>query len=128
MANFIGLLAAKTALISSLQGGGCRGIIRGFRVYTSEGAHKCVAQAVEMAGLDLIHIVADLSALSSADGDGDVMSEDRQSLRRIPVDDQHRMRVDLLEEAIVKDRTNGSIHPSVHVSLCTLYCCLAIRE
>lgn len=118
MANLIGLLTAKDSLLHSLQQvrqlethAEGAGRIRGFKVYTSEGAHKCVAQAVEMAGLDLMHIVADLNESSTIhdDGDGTRKLADRRSLRHVPVDGNFRMRLDLLEEFIKQDQENGSL-------------------
>ena len=99
MASFMGVLVAKQHLMSALREKRqtTPQPLVGFRVYTSAGAHKCIAQAVKNAGMDFPF---ELVALSSS-------GEDLSSLRRIPVDEQYRMRLDKLEEAIAEDRAKG---------------------
>lgn len=55
-------------------------------VYTSEEAHRCVDKSAATLGIGL------------------------DNLRKIPVDKEFRMRVDLLEQAVREDRINGK-HP-----------------
>ena len=84
MANLIGLLVARTAKLgvgSREDGIGAAG--RRLVAYCSTAAHGCIAKAMEMAGL----------------GTG--------ALRRIAVDDHHRIDVAALAAAIASDRANG---------------------
>jgi aromatic-L-amino-acid decarboxylase len=83
-ANFMGVLVARTrALGSAARERGLAAIGRHLTAYTSEAAHGCIAQAMEMAGFG------------------------RDQLRRIPVDVGHRMQIDALHRAIADDRANG---------------------
>jgi glutamate/tyrosine decarboxylase-like PLP-dependent enzyme len=83
-ANFIGVLAARTrALGAAVRGRGLTAMGRHLIAYTSDAAHGCIAQAMEMSGLG------------------------RDQLRRIPVDAEQRMRIDLLRLAIDTDRAAG---------------------
>ncbi len=83
-ANFIGVLAARTrAAGPSVR---CRGLAatgRHLTAYASAAVHGCVSRAMEMAGLG------------------------RDQLRVIPVDADHRIRIDALTRAITSDRANG---------------------
>lgn len=84
MANLMAVLIARTAALgyevrrAGLAAGGKR-----LRAYTSEAAHGCVRQAVDLAGLG------------------------SNALRRIPVDASQRMRLDALAAAIAEDRGQG---------------------
>jgi aromatic-L-amino-acid decarboxylase len=84
MANLIGVLVAR----SKAQGVDVRN--RGVAdsnvrlvAYTSEAAHGCIAQAMEIAGLG------------------------SDSLRRIPTNDQYQIDISLLKQKIVADRDQG---------------------
>ncbi len=84
MANLIGVLVARTAALGKetrhvgLTEAGAR-----LRAYTSETAHLCIAQAMDLSGL----------------GTG--------SLRRIPTDTRHRIDIAALRDAIAADRKAG---------------------
>jgi aromatic-L-amino-acid decarboxylase len=84
MANMTGLAVARDWRLGSeareqgLQGGGPRLVL-----YTSEEVHTSIDKAAALLGLGVA------------------------SVRRIPVDDRFRMRVDCLEEAIARDRGEG---------------------
>ena len=85
MANFLALLIARTkALGPDVRSGGLRDAR--LTVYASVGAHGCVAQALELAGI-------------GSDG-----------LRAIPMDADGAMVVDALDAAIARDRAAG-LHP-----------------
>jgi aromatic-L-amino-acid decarboxylase len=84
MANFLAVLVARTAALGSeVRQLGLCGFPQRLIAYTSRGAHRCVTQAMEMAGLG------------------------RDALRLIDADGDFRMRIDLLKEAIDKDRNAG---------------------
>jgi aromatic-L-amino-acid decarboxylase len=84
MANLMGLLVARTSVLgrqvrsAGLPGQGARLV-----AYTSSAAHGCIAQAMDIAGIGTA------------------------ALRRIPVDADHKLRVDLLIDAIARDRADG---------------------
>ena len=83
-ANFIGVLAARTrALGAAVRGQGLAVMGRHLIAYTSDAAHGCIAQAMEMSGLG------------------------RDQLRRIPVDVDQRIRIDVLRPVIEADRAAG---------------------
>ncbi len=79
--NLTGVLAAREQALPGVRKSGMGN--RRAAVYCSDEAHHSNARAVETAGLG------------------------SDSLRRIPLDEHHRMRVDLLEEAIVADKAAG---------------------
>ncbi|MDD2720959.1 MAG: aspartate aminotransferase family protein [Gallionella sp.] len=83
MANFMGLLVARFAALG--ESSRPEGLTDGHRLtaYTSAGAHLSIAQALDMAGLGTA------------------------ALRKIAVDEQHRMDVAALERAIAADRAAG---------------------
>ena len=84
MANLIAVLVARTAALgtrvrqSGIAAGGKQLI-----AYTSAGAHGCIAQALDLAGLGTA------------------------ALRIIPVNDRYQMDVEALEQAIAADRRAG---------------------
>jgi aromatic-L-amino-acid decarboxylase len=84
MANLMGLLVARTSVLgrqvrsAGLPGQGARLV-----AYTSSAAHGCIAQAMDIAGIGTA------------------------ALRRIPVDADHKLRIDLLIDAIARDRADG---------------------
>lgn len=83
MANMIGVLVARTnALGKAVRSKGI-GIGRPLTAYTSEAAHRCISQALDLTGLGT------------------------DALRRIPADKQGRLDIGLLKAAIADDRTNG---------------------
>ncbi len=84
MANFMALLVARTAVLGVLVRSNGLGAHR-LRAYTSAGAHGCIAQAMELAGLG------------------------SDALRIIPMDQQFRMDTGALEEAVVADYQAGLI-------------------
>ncbi len=77
-ANLMGLAMAREALAPANERGGAHGV-----VYASEQVHMSIGKAVALLGLG------------------------RESLRLVPVDADFRMRVDLLEQAIARDRAGG---------------------
>jgi glutamate/tyrosine decarboxylase-like PLP-dependent enzyme len=83
MANLIGVLVARTAAL----GAGVRrqGVAAGQRLiaYTSAGAHGCIAQAMDLAGLGT------------------------DALRIIPTTDRHQIDIQALAEAIAIDKRAG---------------------
>ena len=86
MANFIGVLVAKTAKVGAeVRATGLGDLSSKLIAYTSCDAHGCVAQALELAGIG------------------------SKQLRRIPVDSRHTLRTDLLEKAIAEDLDHGLI-------------------
>ncbi|HVR69988.1 MAG TPA: aminotransferase class I/II-fold pyridoxal phosphate-dependent enzyme [Vicinamibacteria bacterium] len=92
MANFIALATARRAMTpgnvreDGVGGDGGPRMV----VYASEQVHACVDKAVDLLGLGTRH------------------------LRKVPVDDAFRLRVDLLAEAIAADRRAG-MRPAVVV-------------
>jgi aromatic-L-amino-acid/L-tryptophan decarboxylase len=82
MANFMGLLVARHAALERQSPGRPERLV----AYASAAVHGCVPRAMDMSGLG------------------------RGALRLIPVDPEGRMRLDLLEEALVEDRARG-LHP-----------------
>ncbi len=82
MANFIALLIARTAFLGvAVRRSGLGG--HPLIAYTSAGAHGCIAQAMELAGIG------------------------SDALRIIPMDKEFRMNTLLLEQAIIADREAG---------------------
>lgn len=79
--NLTALLAAREAAMPGSREHGVAD--RRGTVYCSEEAHQSVVRAVEVSGLG------------------------RDAVRRIPIDGQRRMRVDLLEKALHRDRSEG---------------------
>ena len=77
-ANLMGLAMAREALAPANAGGA-----RGGVVYASEEVHMSTGKAVALLGIG------------------------RDNLRLVPADADHRLRVDLLEEAIRRDRAAG---------------------
>jgi aromatic-L-amino-acid decarboxylase len=82
MANFTALAAARRARAPRVREVGFAGTDP-LVVYASEEAHSCVDKAVDLLGIGW------------------------SQLRKIPVDDRFRVRVDLLREAITADRRGG---------------------
>ncbi len=83
-ANFMGLLLARTrALGAAARTQGLSGLERPLTAYASVAVHGCVRRGMEMAGLG-----------------GD-------NLRLIPVDADHRIRIDLLCATLARDRQDG---------------------
>jgi glutamate/tyrosine decarboxylase-like PLP-dependent enzyme len=82
MANFTALAAARRAMAPKVREEGLR---HGppLVVYASEEVHNCVDKAVDLLGLGT------------------------RQLRKIPTDERFRIRVDLLKEAVAKDRKAG---------------------
>jgi aromatic-L-amino-acid decarboxylase len=85
MANLIGVLVARTRALGERvrQDGLCGAGGAGLRAYASAGAHGCIAQALELAGLG------------------------RAALRVIPMNAQFQMDVSALQAAIAADRAAG---------------------
>ena len=81
--NLTALLTAREQALPGAREHGIAG--RRAVVYCSEEAHHSIVRAVEATGLG------------------------RRSLRRIPTDDQRRMRADALAQAITRDRAEGII-------------------
>ena len=86
IANFIGILIAKTARIGSdVRSSGLSKHSPTLVAYASVDAHGCVAQALELAGIG------------------------SQQLRKVTVDAQHRMNLKHLEQVIATDKKQGNI-------------------
>ena len=84
MANLIGLLVARTAKIGTeVRARGLQNSETQLVAYTSTAAHSCMERAMEIAGMG------------------------GQQLRKIAVDDRHRMDLGALQEAIDYDRSKG---------------------
>ena len=84
MANFIGVLLARTrALGPESRRSGLQARSETLTAYASPGAHACVARALEMAGIGTDH------------------------LRLVDIDDDHRVNVRAMAEAIARDRERG---------------------
>jgi aromatic-L-amino-acid decarboxylase len=84
MANLIAVLVARTEAIGiGVRRQGVATAAKRLTAYTSADAHSCIAQAMDMAGLG-----------------SDV-------LRTIPVNGQHQMDIQALEEAVIKDKSAG---------------------
>jgi len=84
MANLIGLLVARTACLGAgVRADGIGDAGRRLVAYASSAAHGCIAKAMEIAGLGT------------------------KALRRIAVDDHHRLDVAALARAIEADRRDG---------------------
>ncbi|OMQ15905.1 hypothetical protein A7K94_0206235 [Modestobacter sp. VKM Ac-2676] len=79
--NLTALLAAREQALPGAREHGVAG--HRTAVYCSDEAHHSIVRAVEAAGLG------------------------RRALRRIPTDDQRRMRVDALQDALARDRADG---------------------
>ena len=85
MANYVGFLAgryAKAGPTIRAEGLGSRPPLR---AYAADGTHTWLQKAADLFGLG------------------------ERQVRYIPVDEQQRMKVDLLEAAIVEDRANGDL-------------------
>ena len=84
MANFTALAAARRAMApGDVRETGLAGLERAMVVYASDQTHVCVDKAVDLLGLGLRH------------------------LRKIPSDERFRLRMDLLAEAVERDRRAG---------------------
>ncbi|MFZ6748151.1 pyridoxal phosphate-dependent decarboxylase family protein [Undibacterium sp. Ren11W] len=84
MANFIAVLVARSvALGNSVRQTGLQSSAQHLVAYTSAGAHACIAQAMDMAGIGM------------------------DALRIIPMNDHFEMDTDLLKTAITTDRKLG---------------------
>ena len=79
--NLTALLAAREHALPGAREHGVAG--RNATVYCSDEAHHSIVRAVEAGGLG------------------------RRSLRRVPIDERRRMRVDALDEALTRDRADG---------------------
>ena len=81
IANFIGILAARSAKIGTdVRADGVGELSSKLTVYASVGAHGCIAQALELAGIG------------------------SKQLRRVPVNDAHQMNLSELERLIALDK------------------------
>lgn len=83
MANLTALVVARNHLYKSIRKEGMQDMVFPLTVYASSETHNCVAKAVEIIGIG------------------------SDQYRKIPVDDQFRIRTDLLRQAIQEDRKNG---------------------
>jgi glutamate/tyrosine decarboxylase-like PLP-dependent enzyme len=84
MANLTALAIARdTNLAGAARAGGLQGRSSPLRIYTSEQVHNSVDKAAVILGLGLDHV------------------------RHIPCDDELRIRIDLLKEAVAQDRREG---------------------
>ena len=84
MANFIGVLVARTAALGpGIRRTGIASDGRRLTAYTSQAAHGCVAQAMDLCGLG------------------------SEALRRIPANTAHQIDIAALRTAIMRDRDAG---------------------
>lgn len=84
MANLIALLVARTAALGNdVRKQGVAVSAKQLVAYTSAGAHGCIAQAMDLAGLGI------------------------NALRIIPLNDQFQMDIVLLKAALAQDREQG---------------------
>jgi len=84
MANLIGVLVARTAALGTeVRQSGVAASGKHLTAYASAGAHGCIAQAMDLAGLGM------------------------DALRIIPVNEQYQMDNAALEQAIAADRSAG---------------------
>ncbi|NTV11619.1 MAG: cytochrome D ubiquinol oxidase subunit I [Zoogloea sp.] len=84
MANLLAVLVARSATLGAeVRRRGLAECGAGLVAYTSQAAHGCIAQAMDLAGLGM------------------------DALRRIPVDADYRMQLDALRAAIAVDRAAG---------------------
>jgi aromatic-L-amino-acid/L-tryptophan decarboxylase len=82
MANFTALATARRAMAPGVRETGFAGT-EPLVVYVSDEVHNCVDKAVDLLGIGW------------------------KQLRKIPTDDQFRIRLDLLKQAIAEDRRSG---------------------
>jgi len=86
VANFIGMLVARTAKIGTdVRATGLAELSQKLTVYTSVSAHGCIAQALELAGIG------------------------SNQLRKIRVNERHQMNLEDLQSAIAVDQAAGAI-------------------
>lgn len=86
MANFIGIMVARTAKVGTdIRATGLGNLAKKLTAYTSATAHGCVAQSLELAGIG------------------------SNQLRMIEVNDQQQMDISQLQSAIAADRAAGAI-------------------
>jgi aromatic-L-amino-acid decarboxylase len=83
MANITALIVARNHFSPAIKQKGLRAEAATLRVYGSEETHNCMVKGVEAIGLG------------------------GENFRRVPVDDEYRVRIDLLEEMIAADRAAG---------------------
>ena len=86
MANITALIAARNQYDERIKSGGIRTVPAQMTIYGSAETHNCVVKGIEAIGIG-----------------GD-------NFKRIPVDAQYKVRVDLMREAIRADRAAG-LHP-----------------
>ncbi|MGB8190423.1 MAG: aminotransferase class V-fold PLP-dependent enzyme [Chitinophagaceae bacterium] len=83
MANLLALTVARNHFNASIRNQGLRQLQGQLVVYTSTETHNCVQKAIEMLGIG------------------------SENLRKIPVNASYRVRVDLLQQKIEEDISNG---------------------
>lgn len=86
MANFLAVLIARAEALGT--GVRRQGLLKnGSRLtaYTSQAAHGCIAQALDISGIGI------------------------ESLRIVPMDGSQRMRIDALREMVAQDRAEGAL-------------------
>jgi glutamate/tyrosine decarboxylase-like PLP-dependent enzyme len=86
-ANFTALAVARNARAEvDMKAEGMQGVPRKMTIYMSDGGHHCLERSIELLGIG------------------------GRNLRWIPTDDDYRIKIDALKEAINKDRKAG-YHP-----------------
>jgi len=86
-ANFTGLAVARNARAEvDVKAEGVQGVPRRMTIYISDGGHHCLERSVELLGLG------------------------NESLRWIPSDDEHKIKLDALKKTIKEDKEHGC-HP-----------------
>ena len=83
MANITALVVARHHFNKEIKQKGLQSLSAPLTVYASSETHSCVIKGVEVIGVGA------------------------NQFRRIPVDDEYKIRIDLLEEMIAKDRHEG---------------------
>ncbi|MFI5155767.1 MAG: pyridoxal phosphate-dependent decarboxylase family protein [Chitinophagales bacterium] len=83
MANLTALLVARNHFNKTIRKEGLQSLNSPLTIYASSETHSCVSKAVEIIGVG------------------------SEQFRKVPVDDQWRIRTDLLREMIADDRKNG---------------------
>jgi glutamate/tyrosine decarboxylase-like PLP-dependent enzyme len=85
LANITALVVARNHFNKEIKQKGLHAVPGQLRIYGSSETHQCVIKGVEVIGIGAEHF------------------------RKVPVDDQYKIRVDLLQQMLVEDREAGYI-------------------
>lgn len=83
IANITALIVARNRYNSNIRSGGLAAVDGQLVVYTSTEAHTCIRKAAEVVGIG------------------------SNNLRHVPVDENYRIRIDILKEMIERDKHDG---------------------